>query len=114
MTVTDKVNEVVMSAEAYDEGLLFCNNRLKEQGKPAITTLPAGKPGDPLSCPCSNACGVWVGAFGWKYPNGRSSREEIALGNKPYTREDHPSLFVNEFDLKAEYQNETYLPVRGN
>lgn len=86
-------------ADIYDEALAFCNVRLAEQDKPAITELPAGKRIDGFSCPCGKACGVYVsntywnhrGAPGTSYPNA-------------------PTRFVEFFDTYA--RGETTLPIR--
>ena len=41
--------------------LAWCNERRKEKGDPPLTELPKGKRYDGTSCPCGNACGLYVG-----------------------------------------------------
>jgi len=94
------VNTLEVPADIYDEALAFCNERLREQGKPEITELPAGWSGQPRSCPCGRACNVWVGLTSWS-PN--EYRWEKSEG--------HPTRFVDYFDGHVPKGIET-LPIR--
>lgn len=51
-----------MTKEEIISGTLaWCNERRAEKGKEPLSELPMGRIGDPLSCPCGKACGLWVG-----------------------------------------------------
>jgi len=107
---------VDISAPAYDQALKFCNLRLAEKGMPAITELPAGRVGDPGSCPCAEACGVRVYTRDWYWPDDTDDQK-----SRSYRDDDMPQDFVWEFDLsggrllilKNEWANNPYiLPIR--
>lgn len=40
--------------------LAWCNEKRKEYGKEPLTDLPKGRIGDPRSCPCGTATGLYV------------------------------------------------------
>jgi hypothetical protein len=106
--MNDHMYTVDISAKAYDQALLFCNKRLVEKGKQTITVLPPGKCGDPMSCPCSEACGARVYTQDWFWPVSDDS-------NREYRHDDMPADFVEEFDDKVAKMciNDVYvLPVR--
>lgn len=103
---------VNISAAAYDEALAFCNARLAERGKPAITELPAGKAYNPTSCPCANTCDGQIKVYVEQWWNVDSADDK---------KSGAPGSFVTEFDNAcAEIiecslwypANEDVLPVR--
>ncbi len=42
------------------ETLAWCNRQRKKQGKGPLKKLPKGRRGDPTSCPCGAATGLYV------------------------------------------------------
>jgi hypothetical protein len=96
--VTTSIPTLVVPDDVYQEGLDFCNARLREQGKPEIAELPAGIPLDPYQCPCGKACGVRVIVTTWNDSGGR-------------VHGGAPEKFVRFFDLNS--MGET-LPIRAS
>lgn len=59
------MNTIPCPADIYDEALAACNAKRAERGMDALESLPAGFPGDPMSCPCGAATGLRVGSSVW-------------------------------------------------
>lgn len=95
----NEIPTLEVPAELYDEALNFCNERLREQGKPEITELPPGVPFEADDCPCSRACGVLVGVYTWSWTiEGPSNKGG-------------PGRFVRFFDDTIKIRRLT-LPIR--
>lgn len=110
------MTELRVPAVLYDEALAFCNARNAEDGRPAITELPPGKPGDASSCPCSRACQrIWVYNHDWfRLEEGQTTITDWTKAR----REGAPVKFVRYFDDHEPRGSDGYslnqevLPIR--
>ena len=98
------MKRVKVPAKLYNGALRFCNDILKAKGRKAIKKLPAGRGGDPKSCPCSKACGAFVESDEFRFDTSMPKR---------FTSPSPEVLiqFVEFFD--AEANQEVAMPVRG-
>ena len=88
--MTTEIPTLKVPRPIYDEALKFCNDRLRERGKPEITELPAGVPEDAASCPCANACGAEVWYDEWRW-----------IGDDEFQKSAAPTGFTKFFDEHA-------------
>jgi len=78
--------------ELKEQTLKWCNERRREQRKPALNELPKGLRHDPKSCPCGAATGLIVGMSTARTP------ERIALYEPGMFLPLDVRLFIMHFD----------------